>query len=54
MIKSLQIKNLTVFSEAELQFSPNLNVIIGENGTGKIASFEEELTQSDRYLEGPV
>lgn len=35
MIKNLNIKNLTVFSEASLEFSPQLNVIIGENGAGK-------------------
>ncbi|HEX7371109.1 MAG TPA: AAA family ATPase [Rhodanobacteraceae bacterium] len=35
MIKRLQIKNLTVFSEADLLFAPQLNVIVGENGAGK-------------------
>jgi energy-coupling factor transporter ATP-binding protein EcfA2 len=35
MIKLLTLRNFTVFKEAELQFSPGLNVIIGENGTGK-------------------
>jgi len=35
MLKSLQIKNFTVFSEASFEFSPGLNVIIGENATGK-------------------
>lgn len=35
MIKQLTLRNFTVFKEAELQFSPGLNVIIGENGTGK-------------------
>ena len=35
MLKSLAIRNLTVFAEANLQFSPQLNVIIGENGFGK-------------------
>lgn len=35
MLKNLNIKNLTVFSEANLQFSQHLNVIVGENGTGK-------------------
>ncbi|WP_165177023.1 AAA family ATPase [Desulfovibrio sp. ZJ369] len=35
MLKTLHIKNFTVFPDAELQFSPGLNVIIGENGTGK-------------------
>lgn len=35
MLKSMDIKNLTVFPKATLHFSPNLNVIIGENGCGK-------------------
>lgn len=35
MIKHLTLRNFTVFKEAELEFSPGLNVIIGENGTGK-------------------
>ena len=35
MLDNLSIKNLTVFPEANLQFSRHLNVIIGENGTGK-------------------
>ncbi len=35
MIKSLNIKNFTVFSEANLDFGSQLNVIVGENGAGK-------------------
>lgn len=35
MIKSLQVKNFTVFSDAQLEFGKNLNVLVGENGTGK-------------------
>lgn len=35
MLKKMTIKNLTVFPEADFQFSPQLNVIIGENGCGK-------------------
>lgn len=35
MIKHLALHNFTVFKDADLQFSPGLNVIIGENGTGK-------------------
>lgn len=35
MLKKMSIKNLTVFPEAELVFSSGLNVIIGENGSGK-------------------
>lgn len=35
MIKSLQVKNFTVFSDAKLDFGKHLNVIVGENGAGK-------------------
>lgn len=35
MLKQFTLKNLTVFPEADLSFSPDLNVIIGENGCGK-------------------
>lgn len=35
MLKQMKIKRFTVFQEAVLDFSPQLNVIVGENGTGK-------------------
>ena len=35
MIKDFRLKNFTLFREEELHLSPNLNVIIGENGCGK-------------------
>ena len=35
MINKMSIKNLTVFPEANLEFSPQLNVMVGENGAGK-------------------
>ncbi len=35
MLKSLIIKNFTVFAEVKIEFSPGLNVIIGDNATGK-------------------
>ena len=35
MLKQMTIKNLTTFPEAELNFASGLNVIIGENGSGK-------------------
>jgi hypothetical protein len=34
-LKTLLVQNLTVFSRARLALSPDLNVIVGENGTGK-------------------
>lgn len=35
MIKQLTLQNFTVFKDADLHFSQGLNVIVGENGTGK-------------------
>jgi energy-coupling factor transporter ATP-binding protein EcfA2 len=35
MLESLELKNFTAFKEASLKFAPGLNVIVGENGTGK-------------------
>jgi ABC-type lipoprotein export system ATPase subunit len=35
MIKQLTLQNFTVFKDADLHFSSGLNVIVGENGTGK-------------------
>jgi predicted ATP-dependent endonuclease of OLD family len=35
MLKSLHLENLTVFPVANLTFGKNLNLIIGENGSGK-------------------
>jgi predicted ATPase len=35
MLRALEINNFTVFEEAKLEFSAGLNVVIGENGTGK-------------------
>ena len=35
MLKSLQIENFTVFPKADLEFGKDLNIVIGENGSGK-------------------
>jgi predicted ATP-dependent endonuclease of OLD family len=35
MIKSLDINNFTVFPQASFTLSPQLNVLVGENGSGK-------------------
>jgi len=35
MLKLLHIENLTVFPKVDLTFGEHLNVIIGENGSGK-------------------
>lgn len=35
MMERLELRNFTAFGEIALDFSPGINVIIGENGTGK-------------------
>ena len=35
MLKSLHVENLTVFPKADFMFGKNLNIILGENGSGK-------------------
>jgi recombinational DNA repair ATPase RecF len=35
MLKNLHLRNLTVFPDANLQFADGLNLVVGENGTGK-------------------
>ncbi len=35
MIDSIGLKNITVFNDVELAFSKGINIIVGENGTGK-------------------
>lgn len=35
MIKTLQLKNFTAFADLNIEFSAGINIVIGENGTGK-------------------
>jgi predicted ATP-binding protein involved in virulence len=35
MLKRLYLKNFTVFADADFEFGPGLNVLVGTNGTGK-------------------
>ncbi|MCK9215524.1 MAG: AAA family ATPase, partial [Rhodoferax sp.] len=35
MLKTLHLRQFTVFQDAIFEFSPGLNVILGDNGTGK-------------------
>ncbi len=35
MLKTLHIQHFTVFQDARFDFSPGLNIVIGDNGTGK-------------------
>ena len=34
-IKKLTLENFTVFEKADIEFSSGINILIGENGTGK-------------------
>ena len=35
MLKRLHLRNFTVFEDADFEFGPGLNVVVGTNGTGK-------------------
>lgn len=35
MIGSIHLKNFVAFTDLTIDFSPGINIIIGENGTGK-------------------
>ena len=35
MISKLHLKNFIAFTDLSIDFSPGINIIIGENGTGK-------------------
>lgn len=64
MLKTLKLENFTVFPKAELEFSPGLNVIVGENGTGKshllklgyavLRAMQNHETRSQRELIGDL
>lgn len=34
-LTSLKLQNFTAFAELDLAFSPGVNILVGENGTGK-------------------
>ena len=35
MLESLTLQNFSAFAQADFRFAPGLNLIVGENGTGK-------------------
>ena len=35
MITRIKFENFTAFDELTMQFSPGINILLGENGTGK-------------------
>ncbi|MDM8561761.1 AAA family ATPase [Candidatus Marithioploca araucensis] len=48
MLKKLNIKNFTVFTDVQFEFSKGLNIVIGDNATGK--SFMLKLGYSVMYV----
>ena len=36
-IQQLKLQDFMIFQKAEIKFSPNINIICGENSTGKTA-----------------
>ncbi|MGM9570424.1 MAG: AAA family ATPase, partial [Phascolarctobacterium sp.] len=39
-IESLKLKNFRCYDELDIDFEPQLTVIVGENGKGKTAIFD--------------
>ncbi len=52
MIDQLQLKNFTAFTELVIDFSPGINIIIGENGTGKTQLLKAVLAMSGPEARG--
>lgn len=52
MITQLQLKNFTAFTELAIEFSPGINIIIGENGTGKTQLLKALLAMSGPEARG--
>lgn len=52
MITQLQLKNFTAFTELAIDFSPSINIIIGENGTGKTQLLKAVLAMSGPEASG--
>lgn len=48
MIRQLKLKNFVAFTDLSIDFSPKINIIIGENGTGKT-----QLLKAILALSGP-
>ncbi|WP_442762772.1 AAA family ATPase [Malikia spinosa] len=52
MITNLQLKNFTAFTELTIDFSPGINIVIGENGTGKTQLLKSILALSGAEARG--
>jgi predicted ATP-binding protein involved in virulence len=51
-INRIQLKNFKGFDDAEFQFNPQFNVLIGDNGTGKTAILDALAVSVGSYLLG--
>lgn len=54
MITQLQLKNFTAFTELAIDFSPGINIIIGENGTGKTQLLKAVIAMSGADARGEL
>lgn len=50
MITNLQLKNFTAFTELTIDFSSGINIVIGENRTGKTQLLRAILAMSGQRL----
>ena len=56
MISHFHLKNFIAFAELAIDFSPGINIIIGENGTGKTQLLKaiSDLERARRTLGAPA
>ena len=52
MITNLRLKNFTAFTKLNVDFSPGINIVIGENGTGKTQLLKAILALSGPEIHG--
>lgn len=52
MITNLQLKNFTAFTDLVIDFSPGINIVLGENGTGKTQLLKAILALSGQEYSG--
>lgn len=52
MITQLHLKNFTTFTELAIDFSPGINIFIGENGTGKTQLLKAAFALSGEWVRG--
>ncbi|MEK2693771.1 AAA family ATPase [Pseudomonas aeruginosa] len=52
MITNLQLQKFTAFTDLAIDFSPGINIVIGENGTGKTQLLKAVLALSGPEAQG--